>query len=106
MKYLFVCLAIFSSQVFAADDLAKILDAEVSKSGMARDKLGLVVSQFTPRGEGVVYRLNEGVQFIPASSTKVITAAAALEYLGAGSKLITELRSPGKIVDGILKGVS
>lgn len=80
--------------------LQKIIDG----SGFKKEELGLVATHFGAKGEVELLNLNGEKRMIPASLTKVVTAAAALENLGPTLKLETELWSPATIEDGVLKG--
>ena len=48
--------------------------------------------------------INADKLMIPASLTKIITGAASLELNSLNKKYLTELRSGGEIVNGLLKG--
>lgn len=80
--------------------LQRIIDG----SGFKKSDLGLVATHFGVGGETDLIDINGGKRMIPASLTKVVTAAAALEYLGPTQKFETELWSPAVIEDGVLKG--
>lgn len=80
--------------------LQKILDS----SGVKKDELGLIAVHLDNSGEVELLNLNAEKKMIPASITKIITAAAALEYLGPTLKLETELWSSAPIQNGVLKG--
>ena len=80
--------------------LKKILDS----SGVKKDELGLMAVHLSREGEVELLNVNGEKKMIPASITKIITAAAALEYLGPTLKLETELWSSAPIHNGVLKG--
>lgn len=52
----------------------------------------------------VVYAHNDTMLLKPASNTKLLTTAAALNILGASHQFETTLRSKGKVVNGVLEG--
>ena len=52
----------------------------------------------------VVDERNAGRLFVPASVLKVVTAAAALEHLGAGYRWLTRLTSSGAVSGAVLDG--
>jgi len=62
-----------------------------------------VVVQSLETGE-YIYRKNENKLFLPASNLKLITAAAALYYLGPNFHYATSLMTNGNIRDGVLNG--
>jgi D-alanyl-D-alanine carboxypeptidase/D-alanyl-D-alanine-endopeptidase (penicillin-binding protein 4) len=97
-----VVTAFVSSGASAAKDLSKDLDKIIAKHSIARDKLGLAV--FDLQKNDLIYGLNENREMTPASITKVVTAAAVLQKIGAGTKLQTGLYSRAPIQDGTLKG--
>ncbi|MBR4986420.1 MAG: D-alanyl-D-alanine carboxypeptidase [Proteobacteria bacterium] len=52
----------------------------------------------------VVYAHNDSMLLKPASNTKLLTTAAALNILGASHQFETTLSSKGKVVKGVLEG--
>lgn len=102
LKYIF-CLIFFSSSVFAAElpaRLEKVLHAHALK----RDHLGLAIIDLSCSPEKQIFGVNEQQEMIPASVTKLATAAAVLKKLGPSFKFQTTLWSAGTISDGVLKG--
>jgi len=85
-------------------DLEKRLDKIIAKHSIAKDKLGLAVIDLEKRDKGLVYGLNEERDLTPASITKIVTAAAVLQRIGASTKLQTTLWSAAPVKDGVLKG--
>ena len=55
-------------------------------------------------GDTIVYESGADVLAPPASAVKVITAAAALEGIGADERLRTSVRSGAAPVDGVVRG--
>lgn len=52
----------------------------------------------------VIDELNPGRLFVPASVLKVVTAAAALEHVGAGYRWLTRLTADGAVRGAVLDG--
>jgi D-alanyl-D-alanine carboxypeptidase/D-alanyl-D-alanine-endopeptidase (penicillin-binding protein 4) len=83
------------------------LKRRIEKAGLSKDKLGLAVT--SPSGQ-LIFGLNETKSMTPASITKILTGAAALEEFPAGHQFETLLMSDasinGKTLDGsiYLKG--
>ena len=73
-------------------------------SSIKREQLGLAVVELV-RGEApLLFSLNAEREMIPASVTKVVTAAAVLRQLGASHKLQTTLWSAAGPVAGVVEG--
>lgn len=81
------------------DRLQKVLKSYSVPSS----NLGLAVIDLG-KGHPVAFGLNEKQEFIPASITKVVTAAAVLQRLGSSFKFQTTLWSASAMKDGVLKG--
>ena len=81
-----------------ADRLARIL----ADPALTRAHVGLVV-QVAETGE-VLYELQGEKLFVPASNTKIVTAAVALDALGAGYRWKTVLTADGEVSEGVLEG--
>lgn len=64
--------------------------------------VGVMVYSFNDNTE--LYERNSESRFVPASSLKLFTAAAALEYLGEDDSFETRVMTTGKIEKGVLKG--
>lgn len=79
------------------------IEALIKKSRIPTDRLGLVIG-FSGSKNDLIYNLNGQKKMIPASLTKIMTAAAALEKLPLGHKFETSLLSEGAIKNGVLKG--
>ncbi len=76
----------------------------VKKSGLAEEKLGLTVLSSTSQEGQEVFGLNSTKPFVPASITKILTAAAALEYFPPGFQFDTQLLSDAPVAKGTLQG--
>ncbi len=88
----------------SADDLASRLEKVLKSSPLARETLGLVAIDLNPDSPVQVFGLNEQREFIPASVTKLATAAAVLQKLGPAFKFKTTLWSTAPIKNGVLTG--
>jgi D-alanyl-D-alanine carboxypeptidase/D-alanyl-D-alanine-endopeptidase (penicillin-binding protein 4) len=88
----------------AADTLTARLDKVVKASSIPAAQLGLAVFDLTHPPQDMIYARNEQKDFIPASVTKVATAAVVLDRLGPSFKFQTTLWSSGSVKDGVLKG--
>src|SRR5262249_11755280 len=69
---------------------------------LSRTKVGVEVMQAS-NGD-VLFAHNAGVQFNPASNTKMLTTAAAMSYLGADFRYHTALYGPDPDADGVVHG--
>jgi D-alanyl-D-alanine carboxypeptidase/D-alanyl-D-alanine-endopeptidase (penicillin-binding protein 4) len=83
-------------------DLNKSLDKVISQHSIGRGQVGLAVIDL--QKNELIYGLNENKDLTPASITKIVTAAAVLQKIGAGTKLQTGLYSAAPVKDGVLKG--
>ena len=69
------------------------------------DPTALVGVKVVSLDEGVVlYERNAQCRFVPASSLKLFTVAAALEHLGADDRFETAVKVDGIMDEGVLKG--
>jgi serine-type D-Ala-D-Ala carboxypeptidase/endopeptidase (penicillin-binding protein 4) len=64
------------------------------------DELGIIIED----ENGKLFALNETKKLKPASLTKILTAGAALEYLGSDFEFKTEMLSDGNIENRTLSG--
>ncbi|MEE8571839.1 MAG: D-alanyl-D-alanine carboxypeptidase, partial [Gemmatimonadota bacterium] len=78
------------------------LDRILADPALTRAHIGLVV-QVAETGE-VLYEVQGEKLFVPASNTKIVTAAVALDVLGADYRWVTRLAADGPVVDGVLQG--
>ena len=83
--------------------LARRLAAKLDKAGVTTGRRGVVVAERGTDGRLVV-RLGGSNSLIPASVAKVLTAAAALDWLGPGHTFDTRVSARGEIRDGVLIG--
>lgn len=97
------CVTATSSEPEAAfENLRKSVSRVVETSGIPTTRLGIVVADLS--GE-IVYQNNKDKKFIPASLTKIATAAAVLERLPTGHQFKTEILATAKVDDGsVLEG--
>lgn len=82
-------------------DLTKEIDQVIQSSGLSRADFGIVVLDDHSKE---LYALNPDRMMVPASLTKIFTAAAALEYFTPGEKFVTELVSSASIKGSTLQG--
>ncbi len=82
--------------------LAARLDRLVADPALARAHVGLAV-QVAETGE-VLYENEAEKRFVPASNTKIVTAAVALDALGPDHRWTTTLIADGEVRGGTLEG--
>lgn len=87
-----------------AQEVKDRLEKVLKSSRIKRDELGIVVAAHRNGGESTLWAVREGEPMMPASLTKIITAAAVLDGLGPSRKLETKLFAHGPIANGELKG--
>ncbi len=75
-------------------DLIHDIDQILSDSRLTMARAGVVVRNATTGEE--LYTLDSGKLFAPASNTKLLTSAAAMETLGADYRFSTEVLSKGR----------
>ena len=92
----------FLAQTVADTRLRAQLDAALAEPslGAARDHSCLVVRH----GERLLLQRRPGERLIPASNLKVLTALAVLDRLGAGERMMTEVRAVAPPRDGVVEG--
>lgn len=108
MKWIAVLLLAANVKAFALDSAwiakeEKKLQQILQKSGIPESQFGLYVAG----GEGdpkVVFSKNAEKKMIPASITKLVTAAAAITKFPPGTKFKTGLYSSAAAENGVLKG--
>ncbi len=88
----------------AGQDLNTRLERILAASPVAQKSLGLSVVDLSHAPQVQVYGLNEQKEFIPASITKLATAAAVLKRLGPSFKFQTTVCSAGAVKSGTLHG--
>ena len=92
----------YATTLASPADLATRLDRILADPALTRADVGLVI-QVAETGE-VLYELDGEKLFVPASNTKIVTAAVALDALGPGYRWTTSLEADGVVVDGVLQG--
>lgn len=88
--------------VTAADNLASQLRAVFEDPEYSRSLWGVKV-QSVSNGE-TLFELNAEKLLMPASNMKLLTAIAALEFLGPDYRYSTKVKASGRIEKGTLKG--
>ncbi|MHC4661253.1 MAG: D-alanyl-D-alanine carboxypeptidase/D-alanyl-D-alanine endopeptidase [Planctomycetota bacterium] len=81
--------------------LAAALDAHLASRSLPGEVIGVMVAEV---GGEKIYAHNPKARFIPASNMKLVTAAAALEYLGKDFSFKTTLYRQGPLENGVLMG--
>lgn len=101
----FIFLILSSSAALAlttngAKKISTEVERIIAKSGVPREHLGL----FAAFDDEQLISLNSEKKFIPASITKIITAASTIRHFPPGFRFKTSLLSAGKIEGQTLKG--
>ena len=91
-----------SSPLADASELEERLDRLLRDPALARAHVGLIV-QVAETGE-VLFETEAERRFTPASNTKIVTAAVALDQLGPEYRWPTRLIASGPILGGRLDG--
>lgn len=91
-----------SSVIDDRAELAERLDRILADPALTRAHVGLTV-QVAETGEVLFERAGEK-RFTPASNTKIVTGAVALDVLGPDYEWTTRLVADGKLRDGTLDG--
>jgi serine-type D-Ala-D-Ala carboxypeptidase/endopeptidase (penicillin-binding protein 4) len=95
-------LALFAPAVRGGDDLARKIEAIITRPEYKQARWGiLVVDAETGR---TVYEHNPDQMFLPASTTKLYSCAAALDAYGADYRFETPVYRRGNLSDGRLDG--
>ena len=104
MRFLFILklifITIFSSSCFASQ-LSKTIN-EIIKSTGEDLNIGIYVRELGSKN--VKFSTHENRKFTPASTTKLFTAYAGLEYLGEDFKYKTVMSADNKVEGGVLQG--
>lgn len=103
MRYLTI-LALTLSLEANGTDLNGRFEKIIRSSSISKQSLGLVVVDLSQTPQQQVFGLNEKQEFIPASVTKLATAATVLQKLGPSFKFQTTLWSEARVKDGVLMG--
>lgn len=103
MFIFWVCASLNPS--FAADEkLNKLFETQMRKHNFKSEELGVMIAKVDSPKAQVLYEINGSQLRIPASLSKIITAAGVLEVLGPVWKAQTQLVSSGTINGRTLKG--
>lgn len=94
-----ICLGV--SNVSGANALPAKIESEIVKYKLKKDDLGIVV--LDEHGQQM-YGLNTNKDMIPASLTKILTAAGAASAFTPGHRFVTQLMSEAQVESGVLKG--
>lgn len=108
MKWIAILLLAAGANAFALETAwiakqEKKLAQTLKKSGLPESQFGLYVAG----GEGdpkVIFNVNAGKKMIPASATKIVTAAAVISQFPPGTKFKTALLTSATAEGGVLKG--
>jgi D-alanyl-D-alanine carboxypeptidase/D-alanyl-D-alanine-endopeptidase (penicillin-binding protein 4) len=92
----------FSLRLWAMppESWSKLIEKEVAEAKLGKGDFGVA---FYYQGKEI-FSQNGNKKMIPASISKIFTAAAVLENIPPGSKLLTRFMSSAKIENGVLKG--
>jgi serine-type D-Ala-D-Ala carboxypeptidase/endopeptidase (penicillin-binding protein 4) len=93
---------VYSTPIRTPEALAERLNRILDDPSLTRAQVGLVV-QVAETGE-VLFETEGQKLLVPASNTKIVTAAVALDALGAAYRWNTILAATGDIRDGVLEG--
>src|SRR6266852_4644397 len=101
--FILLCLSILSSMpAQAGSDLAARIEAVINALEYRQAHWGILIVD-SQSGE-TLYALNPDKLFLPASTTKLYSCAAALAALGADHKFATPVYRRGEVRDGPLGG--
>jgi D-alanyl-D-alanine carboxypeptidase/D-alanyl-D-alanine-endopeptidase (penicillin-binding protein 4) len=103
MKVWFLA-ALFFSWMVRAEDLNRRLQKVLHSHSIPQSRVGLAVYQLNKTPQHLIFGVNENEDLIPASVTKIVTAATVLQTLGPSYKFQTTLWSSAKIKNGVLQG--
>lgn len=95
-----LALALFTSFAFAHAQLPQPVAQALQQNGIAQDEIGILVL----RGDATVLEHRSGLPMQPASTMKLVTTLVGLERLGPVFRGRTELRTVGRVEDGVLRG--
>ena len=91
----------YASEEGKEQELQGVIECALQKADPTAH-IGIEV--FSLKNQDTIYRKNGQIRFVPASSIKVFTAAAALDFLGVDYRFETELVTDGHLKDGVIKG--
>lgn len=103
MLHILVLLALVSGPWSVAHALSGRIDKILRSYSIPRANIGIAVFDLDGKDQ-LIYGLNEERDFIPASLTKIMTAATVLKRMGASHKIQTGLWSSAPIKEGVLTG--
>ncbi|MCS5712120.1 D-alanyl-D-alanine carboxypeptidase/D-alanyl-D-alanine endopeptidase [Candidatus Berkiella aquae] len=89
--------ALFFSQAYAQAPYEKAID-DLIKQHLPDAAVGLVIQD--PKTGNIIYEARAEESFLPASTTKLFTAVAALKYLGENFQFQTTLQAPLDKISG------
>lgn len=92
----------YSAPLATPEQLGLRLDRILADPALLRADVGLVV-QVAETGEIIYEHLGEKL-YVPASNTKIVTGAVALDALGPDFRWETRLLADGPVRDGVLEG--
>lgn len=95
-------IAVAESPTPAETRLSATIDVILADPRLDGAQAGVVVAD--ARTGDTVYQRNGDRRLIPASTTKLLTSAAALELLGPGHRFTTDVRTDGTRRAGVLAG--
>jgi serine-type D-Ala-D-Ala carboxypeptidase/endopeptidase (penicillin-binding protein 4) len=95
------CILIFFHSIISADTIPDTVEALISQY---KDYVHVGVEIISLSDGAVRYAQNEHHLFIPASSTKIVTALAAFHILGPEYRFCTQLLTAGEIKEDTLVG--
>lgn len=96
--FMLTLLLSISARAFDSAPLSKTLE----KSGIGLSSFSVLVQ--SGGAEKPLFELNADEPRIPASLTKLVTGAAALDAFPAGHQFVTEILVDGPVKEGVLKG--
>ncbi|HXG28085.1 MAG TPA: D-alanyl-D-alanine carboxypeptidase/D-alanyl-D-alanine-endopeptidase [Nevskiales bacterium] len=103
MKWWVLSLALFAGAAWSLEGTDDLVES-VENSGIDESDLSLLAVEGTGRNAKVLLSLNPNKALIPASVTKLVTAAAALREFPPGTRFETRLLANGEQNDRILNG--
>lgn len=104
LMFVFWAYASFNPSFAADEKLNNLFETQMRRHNFKKEELGIVVAKVESPKAKAVYELNPTQLRVPASLSKIVTAAGVLEVLGPAWKTQTQLLSNGNIVGKNLKG--
>ena len=86
----------------APKELAATLDKRLAERALVGARIGVYVQSL--RDGDIWFARQEYTPLVPASNAKILIAAMALDYLTPDYSFHTQLRTDGRIVNGVLEG--